>query len=249
MQQRAKPKAPKPLRKVTVVVPAYNEEEHIGGMLASLKSWRKGHPDKRNIKLLVVNDGSTDKTAQIAEREGVEVIHSDPKDPRHNMGKADAVRVGALRARDVHKSDILVMLDADLKEPEGRAIDEMIKPVADREYQMTVAQTGEGVSVSRSESGNRAIYLPVLNPWLNGHPKWAPVKGYGLEEGLNKLIRLDKQYFFKSTMFSAEGPFRKVWQGKNQSAEVWWTRRHLDDRVYPANKAKELVAQKKYKEA
>jgi glycosyltransferase involved in cell wall biosynthesis len=60
-QKRNKPTASHPL--VSVVIPAYNEEEYIGPCLESL-AWQK---TKYPFEVLVIDNNSTDKTAQIAE--------------------------------------------------------------------------------------------------------------------------------------------------------------------------------------
>jgi glycosyltransferase involved in cell wall biosynthesis len=219
------PHKPKKAKKWTVMVPAYNEgrrfngvkyQSNLGEVLRPLKEWKKNHPNGENIRLLVVNDGSRDDTANIAKEEGIELIHSDSKDPHNSRGKADAVRAGALHARDVHNSDILVTLDADLKDLKGNNIDELMRPVLEEGYHMSVGKTGEGWQFSGPESGNRAIRLSALEPWLRGNPKWKPVKGYGLEKGLNNLIPKSKQRF---TDGSSSARKRRLGAGKGRKGK------------------------------
>lgn len=52
---------------VSVVIPAYNSEKHIIKALSSLKN-----QTFKSLEVIVVNDGSTDKTSEIAERFGLE---------------------------------------------------------------------------------------------------------------------------------------------------------------------------------
>lgn len=95
---------PKPARfpGVSILVPAYNEEEHIGRTVESLLSLE--YPGEREI--IVVNDGSTDDTSKIArgfEKKGVVVVD------KENAGKASAMNAGIARA----KGELIAVLDAD----------------------------------------------------------------------------------------------------------------------------------------
>src|SRR5262249_30442021 len=102
-RRRARDRAWRYRGPVTVVVPAFNEAKVIGrtldGILAS------EHPD---LRVLVVDDGSTDATARIvsevAERDArVELV------TKANAGKAQALNLGFRRAT----TDVIVVLDAD----------------------------------------------------------------------------------------------------------------------------------------
>ncbi len=72
--------------KVSIVIPAYNEEKHIEKVLRKLKKL------KEVGEIIVVDDGSTDKTAVIAERHAKVVSYGE------NKGKGYAMRYGASRA-------------------------------------------------------------------------------------------------------------------------------------------------------
>lgn len=86
--------------KVWIVIPAYNEERNIGRVIDSLRAegWRN---------LLVVDDGSSDRTAEIARRKGAEVLVH-PK----NLGLGAALRSGFRRALELG-ADAVVTFDAD----------------------------------------------------------------------------------------------------------------------------------------
>ncbi|MYS94993.1 MULTISPECIES: glycosyltransferase [Streptomyces] len=102
---------------VTVLVPAYNEEAGIGSTLRSLLD-----STHRELQVIVVDDGSSDRTADIAENMGdsrVEVVR------QPNSGKAAALNTGLAHAR----YDIVVMVDADtVFEPD--AIERIVQPLA-----------------------------------------------------------------------------------------------------------------------
>ncbi|MFD0165097.1 bifunctional polysaccharide deacetylase/glycosyltransferase family 2 protein [Streptomyces decoyicus] len=102
---------------VTVLVPAYNEQAGIESTVRSLLA--STHP---HLQIIVIDDGSTDDTAEIAGRIGdprVEVIR------QTNSGKAAALNTGLAHTR----YDIVVMVDADtVFEPE--AIHRLVQPLA-----------------------------------------------------------------------------------------------------------------------
>ena len=81
-------------------MPAYNEERTIGNVLDALK--REGYS-----KVIVVDDGSEDQTAEIARQKGAVVINH-PK----NMGLGAALRTGLRVARE-QGADRAVTFDAD----------------------------------------------------------------------------------------------------------------------------------------
>jgi glycosyltransferase involved in cell wall biosynthesis len=87
---------------ISVVIPAFNEEEAIGSDLDAVLEAMEG--TGRDYEVIVVDDGSTDRTAQIARSRGVMVI-SHP----YNKGVGAARTTGIRRAR----GEVIVMTDAD----------------------------------------------------------------------------------------------------------------------------------------
>jgi biofilm PGA synthesis N-glycosyltransferase PgaC len=88
---------------VTVIVPAYNEEQNLGKLLDTLVD--QSYP---NLEILVVNDGSTDHTAQVARdyrRSGVQLLDLPPP----NSGKHAALNYGLTLAN----GGIVIVMDAD----------------------------------------------------------------------------------------------------------------------------------------
>lgn len=83
---------------VSIVIPAYNEEHSIGKILSDLQS--QEHP----FEILVIDDGSTDKTARVAETYNVRVI-------RHpmNKGYGAALKTGFRNAT----GEYIFLMDAD----------------------------------------------------------------------------------------------------------------------------------------
>ncbi|NOZ81603.1 MAG: glycosyltransferase family 2 protein [Candidatus Micrarchaeota archaeon] len=87
--------------KIGILIPAFNEEKTIGKVIKDVK---KHLPDS---VVVVVDDGSTDRTAELAETEGAKVIVH-----RKNKGKGEALKSGFryLKSIDV---DSVVIMDAD----------------------------------------------------------------------------------------------------------------------------------------
>jgi len=97
------PKPPKKLPKVSILVPAYNEEKTIASTLKSLLNL--DYP-KDKLEIIAINDGSTDKTLEIMKKfrkYGIKIID------KPNGGKASALNAGLKKA----KGEIIVCMDAD----------------------------------------------------------------------------------------------------------------------------------------
>jgi hypothetical protein len=103
---------------ILIVVPAYDEEGGIQGVLRRVPDEILGH----EVKTVVVDDGSTDATAAIARADGVPVV-------AHvvNRGQGDALRTGFAIAQ-TERSQVVVNLDADGQyKPEE--LDRLVKPI------------------------------------------------------------------------------------------------------------------------
>jgi glycosyltransferase involved in cell wall biosynthesis len=85
--------------KVVAIVPAYNEERFIGSVVIQAKM----HVDT----VIVVDDGSEDATAEIAERAGAVVVRHD-----RNRGKGHALNTGFQQARELGPQAI-ILIDGD----------------------------------------------------------------------------------------------------------------------------------------
>lgn len=108
---------------IAVLIPAYNEELTIGSVV--LQAHRHAN------LVLVVNDGSEDRTSEVARAAGAEVI-----DHLKNGGKASALRTGfnELKMRDL---DVVVMMDGD-GQHDVRDINALIAPILKDEADLTI---------------------------------------------------------------------------------------------------------------
>lgn len=90
--------------KVSIIVPAYNEEEKVTGTIASLKN-----TTYRNVEFIIVNDGSNDNTSETVRAH----IKNDKRfiliDKKQNDGKATALNDGIRSAR----GEFVACMDAD----------------------------------------------------------------------------------------------------------------------------------------
>jgi glycosyltransferase involved in cell wall biosynthesis len=85
--------------KTAVIVPAFNEHRHIADVITQVKTF--------NSQVIVVDDGSRDGTAAVAEKTGVVVL-------KHaiNLGKGAALRTGSEYALQ-KGAEILIYIDSD----------------------------------------------------------------------------------------------------------------------------------------
>jgi len=100
--------------KITVGIPAYNEEKNIASILVKLK--------RIADNVIVCNDGSTDATGDIAKELGAIVVNHEK-----NQGYGAGIRSIFLKSKEV-ESDVLVTLDSDGQHDVGD-IEKLIEPI------------------------------------------------------------------------------------------------------------------------
>lgn len=88
---------------ISVVIPAYNEEDAIGDTINEIAAALKG-ASMSDYEIIVVDDGSTDQTRSIAQASGAQVIGK-----LENIGYGHSLKNGILAA----KHDTIVIIDAD----------------------------------------------------------------------------------------------------------------------------------------
>ncbi|MEV0557435.1 glycosyltransferase [Streptomyces sp. NPDC050597] len=164
-------------RPVSVIVPAYNEKECIANTLRSLA--RSTHP----IEIIVVDDGSTDDTSEIARSAAesfgmtnVRVIRQE------NAGKPAALNNGVRSA----SYDIVVMMDGDTVF-EADTVRQLVQPFAD---------PGVGAVAGNAKVGNRDT---IIGAWQ--HIEY--VMGFNLDRRMYDLLRC------MPTIPGAIGAFRR----------------------------------------
>ncbi len=134
---------------LSIVIPAYNEAERLGTTLRTVMDYLKQH--RPDAELIVVDDGSSDKTADLARATlaNSPTLRTSVISYQSNLGKGRAVRLGLLASR----GDVALFSDADLSAPITEA-PKLIEPV----------QRGECDLVFGSRALDRGL-IGVHQPW------------------------------------------------------------------------------------
>lgn len=161
-------------QKITVVLPAYNEEVSIGSMVLLTSFYADS--------VLVVDDGSSDRTAEVAQQAGAEVIQHEK-----NKGKGEALKTGFIASSNLG-ADIIVTMDSD-GQHNPADIPKLIAPIIKGEADMVngsrylngldrntpyyrrlgqkvldeFTKANSGINVTDTQSGFRAFSAPIAN--------------------------------------------------------------------------------------
>lgn len=172
--------------KVTAVVPVYNEEKTIGGVLKVLLA-----SDKIDYTV-VVDDGSNDNTLNILKKfksQKLKIIKS-----KKNTGKGNAVRVAT---KDI-KSDVILFIDGDLIGLKEEHVEKLLEPVVNGNNIMIIGLMDKGNFIANIimpyfplTGGQRAISANVFTE-IRKNPL---IGGWGLESVMNDYCRKKKLKF------------------------------------------------------
>lgn len=171
-------------KQISVIIAAYNEESRIAKVLKEVEH----HPLINEV--IVVNDGSQDKTSDVVRKFDVKLIENEK-----NLGKTLSVKKGIAAA----KNDLIMLLDADLKGLNAESITKLAKPVLDGQVDWTLSLRGNSFGYMKFfkmdwVSGERVIPKELLaDPLIWSRPKI----GFGLETLMNKSL-LDHHRTFRS---------------------------------------------------
>jgi len=125
---------------LSVVVPAYNESGRLPATLKTIASYLATTPLKS--ELIVVDDGSADATAQLAESFEADGMKARVIRHPQNRGKGAAVRTGVLASC----GDVVLFSDAD-----------MSTPIADVERLLAVINSGTPVAIGSRAAEHRRL--------------------------------------------------------------------------------------------
>lgn len=162
--------------KISVIIPAYNEEMTIADVIRTVKEVQEIDP------IIVVSDGSTDRTVSVARNLGVEVYEI-----KKNIGKGGAVKKGFEKTN----SDIVLFLDADLIGLKCEHIHSLINPIREELADMTIGVFSQGRLLTDLPqllmpylSGQRAMKRQIIDliPDLD-------LLKYGLEIAITKTVK------------------------------------------------------------
>lgn len=133
---------------IIVIIPAYNEEEAIGKVIAEIpKEWVR--------EIVVVNNRSTDQTAARAAEAGATVVH----EPLPAYGRACLRGMAYVQSLQL-PPDIIVFVDGDHSDyPEQ--LPSLVKPILEEDYDMVIGSRALG----KRESGSMTPQQ-VFGNWL-----------------------------------------------------------------------------------
>jgi len=144
--------------RIAVLIPALNEEASLPYVLTDL-------PKDVVQEVVVIDNGSSDRTAEMARAQGATVLN----EPRRGYGSACLAGIAYLKARE---PDVVVFLDADYSDypDELRAV---VQPIITEEYDFvlgsrTKGQAEPGALLLQARFGN-ALATSLIR-WLYGFP-------------------------------------------------------------------------------
>lgn len=163
------------MKKIDVIIPALNEEKTVGQVVQAAKESAIAN------QIIVVSDGSTDRTADVARKAGATVVeNATPK------GKGAAILSGLLQTNSEH----ILLLDADLKGLAPEHMHQLAEPVLQGSCDMNIGLRDKGFFLTPLQkhlpliSGERALKREILE-------KIRPdfLQGYMLETALNQYCK------------------------------------------------------------
>lgn len=162
---------------ISIIVPAYNEAVRLGQSLVTILEYLNDL--NTTSELIVVDDGSSDDTATVAERSLARAgrVNTLLIPVRPNRGKGHAVRAGLLAA----SAPIALFTDADLSTPITE-IPKVVGPIERGDYDLTFGSRALDRSLIgvhqpwRREQGGRVINLIVR--FATGLPFWDTQCGF-----------------------------------------------------------------------
>lgn len=148
---------------ITIGIPAFNEEANIEFLLKDLIS--QNISDSVIDKIIVVSDGSTDKTVEIVKNINYSKIKLIIKKNREGLAKAE---------NDIFSnsdSDIVVLLNADIEISDKRFISELIKPILRKKADLTcirMTELEEKSFIGKILKSSMEFKMSVFENYKNG---------------------------------------------------------------------------------
>ena len=146
------------MKKILIIIPAYNEEKNIEKTYNSIINYNKKY--KSNYKVIVVNDGSTDKTKEILEKNNIPHINL-----INNLGIGGGVQTGYKYALE-NDYDIAIQFDGD-GQHDVNYLDNIIKPIKEEKADMVIGSRFIDNSTSEFKSTkSRRIGISLISYFI-----------------------------------------------------------------------------------
>lgn len=166
--------------KISCIIPCYNEEKRIGFVLdAALAA-------ELVDEVIVIDNSSEDNTvAEIEKRRCPKlnlIVHE------KNEGKAKSTYDGVMKSR----GEILLFLDADLKNIKPENVDQLIEPLLKNEFDMVLSErdtVDNKFGGTTFITGERSIRR---NDMLKVFEDFKKIEGYAIENSINKYALKNK---------------------------------------------------------
>jgi glycosyltransferase involved in cell wall biosynthesis len=167
---------------ISVVVPCYNEEAILAINLTTIINYLESKSHKYLWEILIINDGSKDRTGQIAnefadQRKEIRVIHHPV-----NLNLGHALQSGFCNSR----GDVIVVLDVDLSYS-VEYIEEMVDKLREASADIVIA--------SPYMKGGKVTAVPfkrrILSRWVNRFMRMASQDTYYTFTGMVRAYRRD----------------------------------------------------------
>jgi glycosyltransferase involved in cell wall biosynthesis len=117
--------------KILLIIPAYNEEKSIAETINRIKKYNSNKSTKIKLNYIVINDGSSDKTAEVLEDEKIPHINL-----IENLGIGGAVQTGYKYASEKNY-DIAIQFDGD-GQHDVYSVSNLINPLINNEADLVV---------------------------------------------------------------------------------------------------------------
>lgn len=205
--------------KVLMIIPAYNEELNIENTVKKIIKYNKESTNK--IDYVIINDGSTDGTKQICEKNNYNVINL-----IHNLGIGGAVQTGYKYALE-NNYDVAIQFDGDGQHDENY-IDSLVKEIDNGANFVIGSRFIADLSEFKSSSTRRMgiKILSMLIKICTGKKIYDPTSGFRAAD--KKVIRLFANHYpteypepESTTELIKRGFKSKRNTGKNAQKRVW----------------------------
>lgn len=146
------------MNKILIIIPAYNEEDNILKIYNSIKEFNK--QNKINYDVIVINDGSKDKTGEILDKEKIPHI-----DLIHNLGIGGAVQTGYKYAF-YNNYDIAIQFDGD-GQHDINYVPKLIDPILKNEVDFVIGSRFiDNISTFKT-SFSRRVGIKIISSFIH----------------------------------------------------------------------------------